>query len=121
MSDPIGPRPTRRPVAPAGSAGYPGPDVGPGTEVRVVMTRRNSTGPKQHRPKAGRPADTEQAGTEPGRTEPAGTGKGRRNQAGQDQPDHDWADEAARARTADDPRRVTPHDRSGVPSTGDSR
>jgi len=31
----------------------------------------------------------------------------------------DWADEAAQARTADDPRAVAPHDRSGVPSTGD--
>jgi hypothetical protein len=30
----------------------------------------------------------------------------------------DWADEAAQARTASDPRRVTPHDRAGVPSTG---
>ncbi|MFB9237130.1 hypothetical protein ACFFWC_16455 [Plantactinospora siamensis] len=33
----------------------------------------------------------------------------------------DWADEAARARTADDPRAVTPHDPTGVPSTGDDR
>jgi hypothetical protein len=31
----------------------------------------------------------------------------------------DWADEAAEARTAADPRRVTPHDRVGQPSTGD--
>lgn len=33
----------------------------------------------------------------------------------------DWADEAAQARASDDPRRVTPHDPSGVPSTGDRR
>ncbi|MGW0432281.1 hypothetical protein ACWDV4_07010 [Micromonospora sp. NPDC003197] len=31
----------------------------------------------------------------------------------------DWADEAAQARTADDPRAVAPHDRSGKPSTGE--
>ncbi|ASW53350.1 hypothetical protein [Plantactinospora sp. KBS50] len=30
-----------------------------------------------------------------------------------------WADEAAQARTADDPRTVTPHDAEGIPSTGD--
>jgi hypothetical protein len=29
----------------------------------------------------------------------------------------DWADEAARARTTDDPRIITPHDSAGVPST----
>jgi len=33
----------------------------------------------------------------------------------------DWADTAAMARAADDPRRVAPHDQSGVPSTGDTR
>lgn len=33
----------------------------------------------------------------------------------------DWADEAAQARTSDDPRRVAPHDPDGVPSTGDQR
>lgn len=33
----------------------------------------------------------------------------------------DWADEAAQARTADDPRVVAPHDRTGTPSTGDAR
>lgn len=32
-----------------------------------------------------------------------------------------WADEAAKARTADDPRAVAPHDRLGLPSTGDTR
>jgi hypothetical protein len=32
----------------------------------------------------------------------------------------DWADEAAQARTADDPRTVAPHDPSGRPSTGES-
>ena len=31
----------------------------------------------------------------------------------------DWADEAAQARASDDPRRVTPHDQAGVPSTGE--
>ncbi|WP_434742638.1 hypothetical protein [Micromonospora sp. SH-82] len=30
----------------------------------------------------------------------------------------DWADEAAQARTADDPRAVAPHDAAGRPSTG---
>ncbi|GAB3817187.1 hypothetical protein [Micromonospora zhanjiangensis] len=33
----------------------------------------------------------------------------------------DWADEAARARTADDPRVMSPHDAGGVPSTADRR
>ncbi|GAB3155030.1 hypothetical protein GCM10027290_50580 [Micromonospora sonneratiae] len=31
----------------------------------------------------------------------------------------DWADEAAQARTADDPRAVAPRDRSGTPSQGE--
>ncbi|MEU4565642.1 hypothetical protein [Micromonospora sp. NPDC023956] len=30
----------------------------------------------------------------------------------------DWADEAAQARTADDPRAVAPHDAAGRPTTG---
>jgi hypothetical protein len=30
-----------------------------------------------------------------------------------------WADEASKARTADDPRAVAPRDRAGMPSTGD--
>ncbi|HEX5596654.1 MAG TPA: hypothetical protein VFX61_11670 [Micromonosporaceae bacterium] len=30
-----------------------------------------------------------------------------------------WADEASKARTADDPRAVAPRDRAGRPSTGD--
>jgi len=30
-----------------------------------------------------------------------------------------WADEAAKARTADDPRAMAPRDRAGRPSTGD--
>ncbi|MFI9526640.1 hypothetical protein [Micromonospora rosaria] len=30
----------------------------------------------------------------------------------------DWADEAAQARTADDPRAVAPHDAAGRPSIG---
>ncbi|WBB77828.1 hypothetical protein O7606_16295 [Micromonospora sp. WMMD882] len=29
----------------------------------------------------------------------------------------DWADEAAQARTADDPRAMAPHDAAGRPST----
>ncbi|MEV0396749.1 hypothetical protein [Polymorphospora rubra] len=33
----------------------------------------------------------------------------------------DWADEAANARTADDPRARAPHDRTGTPSTGAAR
>ncbi|MEV0730239.1 MULTISPECIES: hypothetical protein [Polymorphospora] len=33
----------------------------------------------------------------------------------------DWADEAAEARTADDPRARAPHDRTGTPSTGAAR
>lgn len=32
--------------------------------------------------------------------------------------ERDWADEAAQARTADDPRATAPHDRTGRPSTG---
>ena len=32
----------------------------------------------------------------------------------------DWADEAATARTTDDPRRRAPHDESGVPSADGS-
>jgi hypothetical protein len=31
----------------------------------------------------------------------------------------DWADEAAQARTADDPRTVVPRDSSGAPSQGE--
>jgi len=30
----------------------------------------------------------------------------------------DWADQASKARTGDDPRAVAPRDSSGVPSTG---
>lgn len=33
---------------------------------------------------------------------------------------HDWGDDAAAARTADDTRARAPHDRSGTPSTGDT-
>lgn len=32
----------------------------------------------------------------------------------------DWGDEAARARTADDPRVMAPRDAAGRPSTGES-
>jgi hypothetical protein len=42
-----------------------------------------------------------------------------RTRGGARQPD--WADEAARARTGDDPRAAAPHDRTGKPSTGDRR
>ena len=42
-----------------------------------------------------------------------------RGEQGRTQQRRNWADEAAQARTADDPRGRTPHDRSGVPSTGD--
>jgi hypothetical protein len=31
--------------------------------------------------------------------------------------ENDWADEAAKARTADDPRARTPHDAAGQPTT----
>lgn len=56
-------------------------------------------------------------------TEPDPTAAELDRQKGQQgkQPAGDWADEAAQARTADDPRRVTPHDPDGVPSTGDQR
>jgi hypothetical protein len=50
--------------------------------------------------------------------------KGSRQERG-DQPEQqapernrDWADQAAQARTADDPRAVAPHDAAGRPSTG---
>ncbi len=48
---------------------------------------------------------------------------GSRRDPGTDEPAdrEDWADRAARARTADDPRRTAPHDSTGVPSTGDER
>ena len=48
--------------------------------------------------------------------EPAGrraTGKA----PARDQGD-DWADQASRARTGDDPRAAAPHDTSGTPTTG---
>ncbi|MEH1015294.1 hypothetical protein V6U90_19535 [Micromonospora sp. CPCC 206060] len=41
--------------------------------------------------------------------------------AEQDRQRGDWADEAAMARTADDPRAMAPRDRAGRPSTGDTR
>lgn len=47
-----------------------------------------------------------------------------RKQRDDEQPRHeaeergrDWADEAAQARTADDPRAMAPHDAAGRPST----
>jgi hypothetical protein len=48
---------------------------------------------------------------------------GRRAQPAEDQdetydePKSDWADQAAAARSASDPRRGAPHDRSGEPTT----
>ncbi len=36
----------------------------------------------------------------------------------QDTETRDWIDDAADARTADDPRARAPHDAAGVPSTG---
>ena len=62
---------------------------------------RQEHGPGPEQGKA--PGQTDQERIERDRTRQRGT----------------WADEAAQARTADDPRRRTPHDRSGVPSTGD--
>ena len=35
----------------------------------------------------------------------------------EERPGHSWADEAAKARTADDPRARTPRDAVGQPST----
>lgn len=45
-----------------------------------------------------------------------GADRARRGPTGEE-----WADEAARARSASDPRRIAPHDAAGVPSTGDTR
>lgn len=40
--------------------------------------------------------------------------------AGERQPDlSEWTDEAAKARTLDDPRRMPPRDSTGLPSSGD--
>nr|MDT0660211.1 hypothetical protein [Micromonospora sp. DSM 115978] len=84
------------------------------------MSSRNSTGPKRNRAKSGRP---DSGGDHPAAERKSRPGRDRpdHDRPDRDWPDQDWADEAARARTADDPRRVTPHDQSGVPSTGDSR
>ncbi|MFK3981434.1 hypothetical protein ACI2K4_13780 [Micromonospora sp. NPDC050397] len=56
------------------------------------------------------------AKSESGRTNasPPQDKRDKRDNAGRD-----WADDAAQARASDDPRRVTPHDQNGVPSTGD--
>ncbi|GGM11389.1 MULTISPECIES: hypothetical protein [Micromonospora] len=47
--------------------------------------------------------------------------KSRQSGPDRSEPDkeRDWADEAARARTADDPRARAPRDATGTPSTGD--
>jgi hypothetical protein len=63
------------------------------------MGRRNSAQPRRSDRDEGRP---EREPTAPAR-------------------ERDWADEAAQARTADDPRAVAPHDAVGEPSTGDRR
>jgi hypothetical protein len=48
--------------------------------------------------------------------EPAGRAGGKAKRARD--PGDDWADQAARARTGDDPRAAAPHDTSGTPTTG---
>ena len=68
------------------------------TIARYVMTRQ------------------EPAGSEPTAAETA-ENESRKKRADQ----RDWADEAAKARTTDDPRRRSPHDSAGVPSSGDNR
>jgi hypothetical protein len=78
------------------------------------MTRQQPTDPNR-RPRGIEPAAGRSA-TAGRRAEARQTPTGEREPAGEE-----WADEAAQARTASDPRRVTPHDRSGVPSTGDAR
>ena len=72
------------------------------------------------------PADSNRRSTGSGeKSEARERGRGRdATEAAADQPTPDgetWADQAAQARTASDPRRVTPHDAAGVPSTGDGR
>ncbi|MEV1289174.1 hypothetical protein [Micromonospora sp. NPDC049679] len=53
--------------------------------------------------------------------EPMRSAGGGTDRAGQKQraEQRDWEDEAAEARTADDPRARTPHDRTGTPSIGE--
>lgn len=78
------------------------------------MTRQRST--HQNRRANGARSATERSAANRSATEAdpsAGAGEGPSGE--------EWADKAAQARTASDPRRVTPHDRSGVPSTGDNR
>ncbi|MFY1673520.1 hypothetical protein ACN27G_26750 [Plantactinospora sp. WMMB334] len=48
------------------------------------------------------------------------SGSARGDDAGQQNPDRsEWADEAAKARSLDDPRRMPPRDAAGMPSSGD--
>ncbi|MEE6305486.1 hypothetical protein V1634_01380 [Plantactinospora veratri] len=51
----------------------------------------------------------------------AKSGSARADEAGQQQnPDRsEWADEAAKARSLDDPRRTPPRDAVGMPSSGE--
>ena len=48
--------------------------------------------------------------------EPAGRPAGDAKKARD--PGDDWADQASRARTGDDPRAAAPHDAAGTPTTG---
>ncbi|WP_433531087.1 hypothetical protein ACQPYA_02905 [Micromonospora sp. CA-263727] len=51
--------------------------------------------------------------------EPVQQAAERKQRKQDDQPGRDWADEAAQARSADDPRARTPHDPTGRPSQGE--
>jgi hypothetical protein len=55
-------------------------------------------------------------GPEPMRSAGDGTDRARQEQGPEQR---DWEDEAAEARTADDPRARTPHDKRGTPSIGE--
>jgi hypothetical protein len=51
--------------------------------------------------------------------EPAGRpAKAAGGERRQRDPGDDWADQAAKARTGDDPRAKAPHDSAGAPTTG---
>ncbi|MGI5211694.1 hypothetical protein [Plantactinospora sp. CA-290183] len=59
---------------------------------------------------------------EPARSEPT-TAAPEAEEERQEEPGGrgDWADEAAKARSLDDPRRLPPHDSAGLPSSGPNR
>jgi hypothetical protein len=57
--------------------------------------------------------DEREPATQPA-TQPAKDPKGNRKR----DPGDDWADQASKARTGDDPRAVAPRDAAGIPSTG---